>query len=210
MPPFGIALEESRDRRIGPRRLHELDARIAELDVSETHPLLFVHLRRRSSSPYTVFRRAAAASEVRHDDRYMAQSPVIMTLSAVRFRSLSPREARRCGHRKLRACRAAPASVCCPERRRRAPHRGRRIAETKRNAEHPHFSRSRMLDACAPSRARSCAASSSACATELMRPHGMPAAPSLLDPGLRRRRAQDLRDGSIERVAVGNAIGIRA
>jgi len=38
-----IAFEKLADRRIRAQRLHELDARITELDVSEAHALRLIH-----------------------------------------------------------------------------------------------------------------------------------------------------------------------
>src|SRR5262245_9836267 len=51
---FRIAFEEFGDRRIRPRRLHQLDLGGAKLDIGETHALLGVHHARSNTKPVFV------------------------------------------------------------------------------------------------------------------------------------------------------------
>src|SRR5215470_5978846 len=71
---LGIALEELSDRRIRPRRLHQLDLAASELHVSKAHALLGVHLSWSDGQPVFLVQRARRRFEIRHDDRDMAQS----------------------------------------------------------------------------------------------------------------------------------------
>src|SRR5215831_4470135 len=70
---FRIALEESGDRRIRPRRLHQLDLAAAELDIGETHALLGVDHARSDAKPVFVVELPRRRFEVRHGDGDMAQ-----------------------------------------------------------------------------------------------------------------------------------------
>src|SRR5262249_24136811 len=70
---LGIALEEFGDRRIRPRRLHQLDLTAAELDVGQTHALLGVDHARSDAKPVFVVELPRRRYEVRHGNRDMAQ-----------------------------------------------------------------------------------------------------------------------------------------
>src|SRR6476469_30875 len=69
-----IALEEFRDGRIGARRLHELDLRIAEIDVRHAHALLLVHADFADFQAVFFFELARGGLEVRHNDGHVAES----------------------------------------------------------------------------------------------------------------------------------------
>ena len=67
-----IAFEEFGDRRIRPRRLHQLDLRGAELDIGEAHALLGVHHARPELKAVFLVEVARRRFDIRHDDRDMA------------------------------------------------------------------------------------------------------------------------------------------
>jgi hypothetical protein len=71
---FRIAFEEFGDRRIRPRRLHQLDLGGAKLDIGETHALLGVDHARSDAKPVFVVELPRRRFEIRHGDRDMAQS----------------------------------------------------------------------------------------------------------------------------------------
>jgi hypothetical protein len=71
---FRIAFEEFGDRRIRPRRLHQLDLGGAKLDIGETHALLGIYHARSDLEPVFVVELPRRRFEIRHGDRDMAQS----------------------------------------------------------------------------------------------------------------------------------------
>src|SRR5215831_3553187 len=68
-----IAFEKFGHRRIGPRRLHQLDPAVAEFDIGEAHALLGVF--HAGANLEAVFRaeQPRRRLEIGHDDRDMAQ-----------------------------------------------------------------------------------------------------------------------------------------
>src|SRR5262249_56469970 len=64
-----IALEELGDRRIPPRRLHQLDLAAAQLDIGETHALLGVDHGRSDAKPVFVVELPRRRFEIRHGNR---------------------------------------------------------------------------------------------------------------------------------------------
>ena len=72
--PVRIALEKLCHRRIGARRLHQLDFRIAELDESEPHALLRVDFDRADPESVLRFELARRGVKARHDDGNMAKA----------------------------------------------------------------------------------------------------------------------------------------
>ena len=69
----GILLEELRDRRIGARGLHQLDARVRQLDVGHAHALLLVHLDLPDVEPVDLFQALGGGFEARHRQRHVRQ-----------------------------------------------------------------------------------------------------------------------------------------
>ena len=116
-----ISLQEFRDRRIRPRRLHQLDLGAADVDIGEPHALLLVEPALAGRQSVFLLQHARRRLDVRHDDRHVA-NPSCMPLSYI---TLSARnaaiacasmpsscaESRRCAGR-APAARAAPTPAC--------------------------------------------------------------------------------------------------
>src|SRR5215813_2162959 len=69
-----VMFQELGDRGIGTGGLHQLDACVGELDVSEAYALLLVHQRLAEDEPVEILQALRGRLQARHGDRNVAQS----------------------------------------------------------------------------------------------------------------------------------------